>query len=86
MNNMIYDKYIDETGEMLNEIAMNGFEDSQCGDVQTNGMWTALILEHNAIIQEDDQGFFDYKIFDTEQEAQKNYDRIQSGLEVRWGR
>ena len=31
-----------------------------------------------AIIQEDDQGFFDYKIFDTEQEAQENYDRIES--------
>ena len=66
-------KFVDETGEMLNEIAMNGFLDDQCGSVTEDGIWLGLILEHKAIIQEDGQGFFDYEIFKTEEDAQKAY-------------
>lgn len=50
-------KYIDETGEMLNDIAMNGFLDDQCGSVIDDGIWFGLIVEHKAIISEDSQGF-----------------------------
>ena len=72
-------KYIDETGEMLHDIAMNEFYvgkkelDDQFGSVHEDGIWVGLILEHNAIIQEDDQGSFDYKIFESDDEAQKAF-------------
>jgi len=69
-------KFVDATGEMLNEIAMDGFLDDQAGSVTENGMWIGLILKHNAIIQEDDQGFFDYEIFETEEQTQKTFDNL----------
>ena len=69
-------KFVDATGEMLNEIAMDGFLDDQAGSVTENGIWIGLILEHNAIIQEDDQGFFDYEIFETEEQTQKTFDKL----------
>ena len=39
-------KFVDATGEMLNEIAMDGFLDDQAGSVTENGIWIGLILEH----------------------------------------
>ena len=75
-------KYIDETGEMLNDIALNGFLDDQYGSVQEEGIWVGLILEHKAIIQEDDQGFFDYKIFESVDDAQKKFTEIVETMEV----
>ena len=75
-------KYIDETGEMLNDIALNGFLDDQYGSVQEEGIWIGLILEHKAIIQEDDQGFFDYKIFESVDDAQKKFTEIVESMEV----
>jgi len=75
-------KFIDATGEMLNEIAMNGFLDDQFGSVTEEGIWLGLILEHKAIIQEDSQGFFDYEIFATEEETQKAFTYMtQNGWE-----
>ena len=86
-NGGLYNKYKDETGYMLNEIAMDGFADQECGSVSEYGIWSALILEHKAIIQEDEQGFFDYKIFNTEQESQEEFDRIESmSLDIRLNR
>lgn len=73
-------KYIDSTGEMLNCIAGNGFLDDECGDTDEFGRWYGLILEHKAIITEDDQGFFHYELFNTEQEAQKLFNIIQDEL------
>ena len=69
-------KFIDTTGEMLNEIAMNGFADDECGSVTENGIWIGLILEHKAIIEENEQGFFDYEIFETEEQTQKTFDNL----------
>ena len=69
-------KFVDATGEMLNEIALDGFADDECGSVTENGIWLALILEHKAIIQEDNQGFFNYEIFETEQKAQQTFDNL----------
>jgi hypothetical protein len=72
-------KYIDETGEMLNDIAMNGFLDDQGGSVDELG-WFGLIVEHKAIISEDSQGFFDYAIFETEQIARDQFNQIIDSL------
>ena len=69
-------KFIDTTGEMLNEIAMNGFADDECGSVTENGICLGLILEHKAIIEENEQGFFDYEIFETEEQTQKTFDNL----------
>jgi len=71
-------KYIDETGEMLNDIAMDGFLDDQCGSVTEDGIWFGLILEHKAIISEDSQGFFSYEMFETEQETRDRFNQYQS--------
>ena len=73
-------KFIDATGEMLNEIAMDGFADDECGSVTENGIWLGLILEHKAIIQEDSQGFFDYEIFETEEETQQVFDNLAQNI------
>ena len=73
-------KFADETAEMLNDIALNGFTDDQCGSVDEGG-WYGLILEHKAIITEDSQGFFDYDIFDTEQIARDQFNQIVESLE-----
>ena len=72
-------KYIDETGEMLNDIAMDGFLDDQGGSVDELG-WFGLILEHKAIISEDSQGFFDHAIFETEQIARDQFNQIIDSL------
>ena len=76
-------KFIDATGEMLNEIAMDGFLDEEVGSVIEDGIWLGLILEHKAIIQEDEQGFFDYEIFETEEETQRVFDYIIQDIELR---
>ena len=78
-------KYIDGIGERLNEIAMNGFCDDTSGSVEY-GLWSGkMIVDEGdrflpfgmlAIIQEDDQGFFDYKLFDSEAELNQAWDRI----------
>ena len=69
-------KFLDATGEMLNEIAMDGFLEDQAGSVTENGIWIGLILEHKAIIEENEQGFFDYEIFETEEQTQKTFDNL----------
>ena len=73
-------KFADDTAEMLNEIALTGFTDDQYGSVDEHG-WFGLILEHNAIITEDSQGFVDYGIFDTAQIARDQFNQIVSSLE-----
>ena len=77
-------KFIDNIGEQLNEIALNGFTNDQCGSVsEYPNLWSGLILDSGiednqyAIIQEDDQGFFDYRIFKTAAAAQKKFNDIQ---------
>ena len=77
---MSNNKYIDKFGEKLNEIAMHGFTDDTYGSVDEDGIWTGLILEHKAIIQQDEQGFFNYATYDTEEQAQKEFDRIREEL------
>jgi hypothetical protein len=74
---MAYNKYVDATGEMLNDIAMSGFLDDQCGSVTENGLWAGLILDHKAIITEDSQGFFDYVIYQSESEAREIFEKVR---------
>ena len=70
-------KYIDDIGEKLNDISMNGFCDDTSGSVEY-GLWSGKVNAEGmlAIIQEDDQGFFDYKLFDSEAELNQEWDRI----------
>jgi len=61
----------DEVSEKLNDVAMNGFAEEEYGSCQEEGFWSALIITDGlyGIIQEDDQGFIDYEIHDSENEA-----------------
>ena len=78
-------KYIDDIGEKLNDIAGNGFCDDTCGDVD-HGLWSGKINVDGwppddntpmmAIIQEDSQGFFYYTLYDSESDLNKEWDRI----------
>ena len=70
-------KYIDATGEKLNDISMNGFCDDTSGSVEY-GLWSGKINAEGmlAIIQEDDQGFFDYTLYASESELNQEWDRI----------
>ena len=70
-------KYIDDIGEKLNDISMNGFCDDTCGDVD-HGLWSGKINAEGmlAIIQEDSQGFFNYTLYDSESELNQAWDRI----------
>jgi hypothetical protein len=64
-------KYIDELGEELHGISMDGFHDDEWGDMDEYGVWQALILSHKAIIQYDEQGFFDYVTYESEGEVEE---------------
>ena len=70
-------KYIDATGEKLNDISMNGFCDDTSGSVEY-GIWSGKVNVDGmlAIIQEDDQGFFDYTLYASESELNQEWDRI----------
>jgi len=70
-------KYIDDNGEKLNDISMNGFCDDTSGSVEY-GLWSGKINAEGmlAIIQEDDQGFFDYTLYASESELNQEWDRI----------
>ena len=58
----------DSVSEKLNDVAMNGFAEEEYGSCQEEGFWAALIITDNlyGIILEDDQGFVDYEVNDTE--------------------
>ena len=70
-------KYIDATGEKLNDISMNGFCDDTCGSVEY-GLWSGKVNAEGmlAIIQEDDQGFFNYTLYDSEADMELDWLRI----------
>ena len=70
-------KYIDDIGEKLNDISMNGFCDDTSGSVEY-GLWSGKVNAEGmlAIIQEDDQGFFDYTLYASESELNQEWDRI----------
>jgi hypothetical protein len=66
--------------EVLYDITMDGCT-ADCGDVETTG-WFGLIVhrDHGYIVSEDSQGFFDYAYYETKEETQKAYDRIESDI------
>lgn len=70
----------DRLAEVLYDITMNGC-DADCGDAETTG-WYGLIIHrnHGYIVSEDSQGFFDYTSCDTKEEAQVEYNRIESEI------
>ena len=66
----------DAVSEKLNDVAMNGFAEEEYGSCQEEGFWSALIITDDlyGIIQEDDQGFVDYEIHDSEKDARKRWE------------
>jgi len=70
-------KYIDDIGEKLNDISMNGFCDDTSGSVEY-GLWSGKVNVDGmmAIIYEDSQGFFYYTLYDSEAELNQAWDRI----------
>ena len=58
----------DATSEKLNDVAMSGFAEEEYGSCQIEGFWAALIITDSlyGIIREDDQGFIDYEVHNTE--------------------
>ena len=70
----------DRLAKALYDITMCGC-DSDCGDVSESG-WYGLILHrgHGYIVFEDEQGFFGYDYYEEKEEAQTQYDAIESSL------
>ena len=74
----------DAISEKLNNVAMDGFATEEYGSCQEEGFWAALIITKQnlfGIIQEDDQGFVDYRTFDTEKQARDHWDQYVKGWE-----
>ena len=65
----------DAVSEKLNDVAMNGFAEEEYGSCQVEGFWSALIITDGlyGIIIEDDQGFVDYEVHDTEKEVRERW-------------
>ena len=66
----------DAVSEKLNDVAMNGFAEDEYGSCQEEGFWSALIITDDlyGIIQEDDQGFVDYEVHDSEKDARGRWE------------
>lgn len=73
----------DAISEKLNNVAMNGFAEEEYGSCSENGFWSALIVQDGlfGILEEDDQGFVDYEIYDTEADARGHWDDLMSKWE-----
>jgi hypothetical protein len=73
----------DAVSEKLNDVAMNGFAEEEYGSCQEEGFWSALIITDDlyGIIQEDDQGFVDYEVHDTEDEVRGRWSAMMSKWE-----
>lgn len=74
------DKFDNALTEKLHEITLNGFVDEEFGSVTENGLWTGIVLNTgiteapHAVLFEDEQGFVWSHIYDTESEAQSDFD------------
>jgi len=73
----------DAISEKLNDVAMNGFAEEEYGSCQEEGFWAALIITDNlyGIILEDDQGFVDYEVNDTESEIRGRWSDLMNNWE-----
>lgn len=62
-----------EVGKRLYELTMEGAVDDQFGSVDEGG-WYGLIAD--AIVSEDSNGFFDYRLYETEADARRAFDEM----------
>jgi len=75
-------KFQDETCEKLWDLSLDGCLNDECGNV-ADGEWYGLLINtgidgaEHAIITQDGQGFVEYAAYDTEEQARKEYDRIE---------
>jgi hypothetical protein len=83
-----------DVAEILYDATLNGMVDEEAGDVQEHGMWSGIFrgvevedgeLKDGAsggyIVQEDEQGFFTYAEYDTDEELNEEWDRILATYE-----
>ena len=90
-------KFPDEIAERLWDITLENGQDDDVGDVSEYGFWAALILEteiegtnaRNFIIEEDEQGFISYQVFDSQEAAEKKWaaileliDKLDEGMDA----
>ena len=79
-------KFQDETCEQLWNMSLDGCLDGECGGVAEFGEWYGLLLNtgidgaEHAILREDSQGFVDYDVYDTEEQARKEFERIENEI------
>lgn len=68
--------------DRLAEVLCSTDCNAQCGEADTTG-WYGLILHrnHGYIVSEDSQGFFDYTYYETKEEAEKVFGRIESDIQ-----
>ena len=73
----------DAVSEKLNDVAMNGFATEEYGSCQVEGFWSALIITDGlyGILIEDNQGFVDYEVHDTENEVRGRWSDMMSKWE-----
>jgi hypothetical protein len=71
----------DRLAEVLYSISTGGGCTEEIGSVDELG-WFGLIIhrKHAYIVSEDSQGFYDYAYYETKEEAQKEYDKIESAI------
>lgn len=69
-----------EVAERLNEIVLDGGFDDQFGSTD-EGVWCALVAD--AIVQEDDQGFFTYEVMESEEQARRIFDQMGADYRAR---
>lgn len=79
-------KFSDDTCEALHDLSLDGFLDGECGSVSECGEWYGLLLDTgiedapNAILVENDQGFVDYTVYEFEERARLEFERIEVEL------
>ena len=73
----------DVTSEKLNDVAMSGFAEEEYGSCQVEGFWAALIVTESlyGIILEDDHGFVDYEVHDTENAVRGRWSDLMDNWE-----
>jgi hypothetical protein len=78
-----------DVAEILHDATLNGMHDEEAGDVNETGMWSAIFrgvevrdgelqdgFPGGYIVQEDEQGFFTYTEFDSDEEIESSWEWI----------
>ena len=78
-------KFSDETCEALYDLSLDGCLDGECGNV-ADGEWYGLLLNtevedaEHAILFENGQGFVEYTVYESEEQARKEFERVENEI------